>query len=70
MQNLGEKCGVFGIYGKDLDVCRLTFYGLFALQHRGQESSAALPQPTEITSTATKIWAWLRRSITKKPSKI
>lgn len=39
MQNLGEKCGVFGIYGKGLDVSRLTFYGLFALQHRGQESS-------------------------------
>ena len=39
MENLGEKCGVFGIYGKNLDVSRLTFYGLFALQHRGQESS-------------------------------
>ncbi len=39
MNNLGEKCGVFGIFGKDLDVSRLTFYGLFALQHRGQESS-------------------------------
>jgi amidophosphoribosyltransferase len=39
MENLGEKCGVFGIYGKGLDVSRLTFYGLFALQHRGQESS-------------------------------
>ncbi len=30
---------MFGIYGKGLDVSRLTFYGLFALQHRGQESS-------------------------------
>lgn len=39
MNNIGEKCGVFGIYGKNLDVSRLTFYGLFALQHRGQESS-------------------------------
>jgi amidophosphoribosyltransferase len=39
MENLNEKCGVFGIYGKNLDVSRLTFYGLFALQHRGQESS-------------------------------
>ena len=37
--HLNEKCGVFGIYGKNLDVSRLTFYGLFALQHRGQESS-------------------------------
>jgi amidophosphoribosyltransferase len=39
MENLGHKCAVFGIYGKDLDVSRLAFYGLFALQHRGQESS-------------------------------
>lgn len=36
---LGEKCGVFGVYGKGLDVSRLSFFGLFALQHRGQESS-------------------------------
>src|SRR3989344_4492617 len=39
MEINGEKCGVFGIYGKNLDVSRLTFYALFALQHRGQESS-------------------------------
>ena len=39
MAKIGEKCAVFGIYGKGLDVSRLTFYGLFALQHRGQESS-------------------------------
>lgn len=35
-----EECGVFGIYSKDgLDVARLTYYGLYALQHRGQESA-------------------------------
>jgi len=39
MEDLGEKCAVFGIYGKGLDVSRLTFFGLYALQHRGQESS-------------------------------
>ena len=39
MEDLNEKCGIFGIYGKDMDVSRLAFYGLFALQHRGQESS-------------------------------
>lgn len=38
-ENLGEKCGVFGVYGRGLDVSRLTFFGLYALQHRGQESS-------------------------------
>jgi len=39
MQELREKCGIFGVYGKGLDVSRLAFFGLFALQHRGQESS-------------------------------
>ncbi len=34
-----ESCGVFGIYAPGEDVGRLTFFGLFALQHRGQESA-------------------------------
>ncbi|MDD2443766.1 MAG: amidophosphoribosyltransferase [Desulfotomaculaceae bacterium] len=35
----GEECGVFGIYGPGLNVAKLTYYGLYALQHRGQESA-------------------------------
>ncbi len=34
-----ESCGVFGIYDPHEDVARLTFFALFALQHRGQESA-------------------------------
>jgi amidophosphoribosyltransferase len=34
---LREECGVFGIYGHT-DAARLTYLGLYALQHRGQES--------------------------------
>lgn len=35
-----EECGVFGIFAKEeLDVASLTYYGLYALQHRGQESA-------------------------------
>ncbi|MFC1992625.1 amidophosphoribosyltransferase [Chloroflexota bacterium] len=34
-----EACGVFGVYSPDEDVARLTFFALFALQHRGQESA-------------------------------
>ncbi|MEE8369441.1 MAG: amidophosphoribosyltransferase [Dehalococcoidia bacterium] len=34
-----EKCGVFGVYAPDEDVARITFYGIYALQHRGQESA-------------------------------
>jgi amidophosphoribosyltransferase len=32
-------CGVFGVYAPERDVARLTYFGLFALQHRGQESA-------------------------------
>jgi amidophosphoribosyltransferase len=32
-------CGVFGIRSDDRDVARLAYFGLFALQHRGQESA-------------------------------
>ncbi len=34
-----EECGIFGIFGRGEDVARITFFGLFALQHRGQESA-------------------------------
>ncbi|WP_338433234.1 amidophosphoribosyltransferase [Clostridium tyrobutyricum] len=36
-----EECGVFGILctNKDIDVASITYYGLYALQHRGQESA-------------------------------
>lgn len=34
-----EACGVFGIYAPEEDVAKLTYFGLYALQHRGQESS-------------------------------
>ncbi|MDX6480823.1 MAG: amidophosphoribosyltransferase [Gaiellaceae bacterium] len=32
-------CGVFGVYAPGHDVARLAYFGLFALQHRGQESA-------------------------------
>ncbi len=34
-----EKCGIFGVFGEGLEAARLTYLGLWALQHRGQESS-------------------------------
>ncbi len=36
---LREECGIIGIYAPGQDVARLTYYGLYALQHRGQESA-------------------------------
>ena len=39
LDELHEECGVFGIYDMDgSDVASTIYYGLFALQHRGQES--------------------------------
>ena len=34
-----DACGVFGVYAPGEDVAKLTYFGLYALQHRGQESA-------------------------------
>jgi amidophosphoribosyltransferase len=34
-----EECGVFGVWAPGDDVANLTYYGLYALQHRGQEAA-------------------------------
>lgn len=34
-----EECGIIGVFAPDEDVARMTFFGLFALQHRGQEAA-------------------------------
>ena len=34
-----EACGLFGVWAPGEDVARLAYFGLFALQHRGQESA-------------------------------
>lgn len=36
---LRESCGIFGVYAKGEEVAGLAYFGLYALQHRGQESS-------------------------------
>ncbi len=36
---LRESCGIFGVYAPGDEVARLAFFGIYALQHRGQESS-------------------------------
>ncbi|GBC99300.1 Amidophosphoribosyltransferase [bacterium HR17] len=38
-EGLPEECGVFGVYAPGDDVARIAYFGLFALQHRGQESA-------------------------------
>lgn len=34
-----EACGIFGVYAPGEEVARVTYFGLYALQHRGQESA-------------------------------
>ncbi|MBF1654065.1 MAG: amidophosphoribosyltransferase [Rothia dentocariosa] len=34
-----DACGVFGVWAPGEDVAKLTYYGLYAIQHRGQESA-------------------------------
>ncbi len=37
MEEIKDECGIFGIYGND-EASKITYLGLYALQHRGQES--------------------------------
>ncbi|HVM39422.1 MAG TPA: amidophosphoribosyltransferase [Acidimicrobiia bacterium] len=38
-RHIGEECGVFGVYAPGQPVATVTYFGLYALQHRGQESA-------------------------------
>jgi amidophosphoribosyltransferase len=38
-QSPKDACGVFGVWAPGEDVAKLTYYGLYALQHRGQEAA-------------------------------
>ena len=50
-----EECGVFGIYAPGEDVARLTFFGVHALQHWGQESAGIATSDGEHLSIRTRI---------------
>ncbi|SIS59338.1 amidophosphoribosyltransferase [Salimicrobium flavidum] len=50
IRGLNEECGVFGVFGHP-DAAQLTYYGLHALQHRGQEGAGI------VTTDGTKVHA-------------
>ena len=45
---LREACGVVGVYARGEDVARVAFFGLYALQHRGQESAGIAASDGEL----------------------
>jgi len=46
-----EECGVIGVFAPNEDVARMTFFGLYALQHRGQEAAGMAVADGETIST-------------------
>ncbi len=44
-----DECGVFGVYGHE-DAAKLAYFGLYALQHRGQESAGIVASDGERVS--------------------
>lgn len=50
--HIHEECGVFGVFsGQPTDVASLAYYGLYALQHRGQESAGIVVNDDGMFST-------------------
>lgn len=46
-----EKCGICGVYGQGFEASRLVYFGLWALQHRGQESSGITSSDGKVIRT-------------------
>ena len=56
--NIKEECGIFGIYDKSNigNIANQVYFGLFALQHRGQEAAGiAVNRDREITLVKTSV---------------
>jgi amidophosphoribosyltransferase len=62
LENLNESCGIFGVFAPNEDVARITFFGLYALQHRGQESAGIATTQSEIdAATGERRWRFFIR---------
>jgi amidophosphoribosyltransferase len=46
-----DECGVFGIYAPGQEVANITYFGLYALQHRGQESAGITVSDGKLLNT-------------------
>ena len=52
-----EACGVFAVLAAEQPVANLAYFGLYALQHRGQES-AGIAVFNQAVFCPTRTWAW------------
>lgn len=61
--SIREECGVFGVYsaGRE-DAASLTYYGLYGLQHRGQEGCGIVVNDDGVFPPA-RGWAWSTRCL-------
>ncbi len=50
-----EECGVFGVFAPGEDVARITFFALYALQHRGQESAGIATSDGQVLASHTSL---------------
>ena len=56
-RELHEECGVFGVFGVP-NAASLIYYGLHALQHRGQEGAGIVTVDRDARSAASRAAAW------------
>ena len=52
---MNEQCGIFGIYNHPT-AAEITYFGLYALQHRGQESCGIAVSERASRSPCTRQW--------------
>ena len=59
---LREECGVMAVYNHP-DAARLTYWGLYSLQHRGQESGGIASADGEHVNVLTRRFSWAAKKL-------
>jgi hypothetical protein len=59
-----DECGIFAVYGHE-EAAKLTYFGLYALQHRGQESAGIVASDGKQVGN-TRPWGWFPRFSTNR----
>ena len=68
-QGVHEECGVFGLFSNNqTDAAGMAYYGLYALQHRGQESCGIVVNHDGLFILI-RTWVWSARSLFRRRCK-